>query len=545
MLVGRLPGCQTGGVLTVFEPQPGEPELPKVFPNPFDALGPHPLARRAAEALQAALEPEWTASGGKMFGVLVVRDAQGRVGFLRSFSGMLAGRWELETFAPPLFDRGARAAFEPEGDAVVKALLARRAALEASPERQALLAERAGLARRQEEEAQAQRRAHRERKAARHQRRRDGSADLAALARQSRADKAERKALERRHGAQARAVSEPLARIERRLEALDRLRRIVCGALMRRIHDTYVVESARGERRPLRALYDGREPPSGAADCAGPKLLSLAYGLKLEPLALAEFWWGPPPVSGGRVQGAFYPACQDKCGPLLPFMTQGLDVAPPRVFSPPGTSAPLGIVYEDPWLVVVDKPAGLLSVPGKDAGVSDSVLARLRARYPRASGPLLVHRLDMDTSGLLVAALDARTHTALQRQFLARRVEKRYVALVEGAPPHDEGAISFPIRVDLDDRPRQIHDPVHGRSAFTEWRLLERGPRSRVALFPRTGRTHQLRVHAAHPLGLNAPIVGDRLYGHPAERLMLHAESLALVHPVTRSALRVVSRCPF
>jgi tRNA pseudouridine32 synthase/23S rRNA pseudouridine746 synthase len=214
-------------------------------------------------------------------------------------------------------------------------------------------------------------------------------------------------------------------------------------------------------------------------------------------------------------------------------MLEGLRLTPPRAFAPPDVAAhALPIVFEDAWLVVVDKPCGLLSVPGKDASVTDSVLARLRARYPHATGPLLVHRLDLDTSGLLVAALDAETFADLQRQFAEREVRKRYVAWLDGLVQGERGTIDFPIRVDLDDRPRQIHDPVHGKPAVTEWQVLERrGTRTRVALFPLTGRTHQLRVHAAHPLGLGAPIVGDRLYGHEEARLHLHAEALTFRHP--------------
>jgi tRNA pseudouridine32 synthase/23S rRNA pseudouridine746 synthase len=316
---------------------------------------------------------------------------------------------------------------------------------------------------------------------------------------------------------------------------------------MKRIHDTYVVPNARGERRPLRALFAPGEPPSGAADCAAPKLLAHALTHGLRPLALAEFWWGAPPPSGGRVSGAFYAACRDKCGPLLPFMLDGLRIASPRAFSPPAVvTESLAIVFEDAWIVVVDKPRGLLSVPGRDASVTDSVLARLRARYPHATGPLLVHRLDLDTSGLLVAALDPRTHAALQRQFARREVQKRYVAWVEGHVRGERGTIDFPMRVDLHDRPRQIHDPVHGKSAVTEWQVLERsGERTRVAFFPRTGRTHQLRVHAAHPLGLGTPIVGDRLYGHQDVRLFLHAESLSFRHPETGRLVSFERRAPF
>jgi tRNA pseudouridine32 synthase/23S rRNA pseudouridine746 synthase len=546
--------------ITPFEPRSAPEALAGAFPSPFDELGPHVLARQAAEAMQAEFRAGFIApgiptamldgpEGGKMFGVLVVQRPDGRLGFLRSFSGMLAGRWEVEGFVPPLFDREARDRVEPAGEAVVKALFARAEALRTSEELVSLRTAHEAQEARHTEERAALRARHEEKRRKRHALRAELTerAALHALDQESRGDKAEWRRLEAAQQEEHRALAPRKARLERRLRALERLRWIVCRSLMKRIHDTYAVPNARGERRPLRALFAPGEPPSGAADCAAPKLLAHAYTHGLRPLALAEFWWGTPPPSGGRASGAFYAACRDKCGPLLPFMLEGLSIAPPRAFSPPAVVAEdLAVVFEDAWLVVVDKPQGLLSIPGKDASVTDSVLARLRARYPRATGPLLVHRLDLDTSGLLVAALDPRTHADLQRQFTRREVHKRYVAWVEGLVRGDQGTIDFPMRVDLDDRPRQIHDPVHGKSAVTRWQVLERrGGRTRVAFFPITGRTHQLRVHAAHPLGLGAPIVGDRLYGHPDDRLHLHAESLSFRHPETGQLVSFERPAPF
>jgi tRNA pseudouridine32 synthase/23S rRNA pseudouridine746 synthase len=247
------------------------------------------------------------------------------------------------------------------------------------------------------------------------------------------------------------------------------------------------------------------------------------------------------------VQGAYYPACKDKCGPLLPFLLQHLDVAPPRRFSPaPPPALTLPIVHADRWLLAVDKPHGLLSIPGRGEDAQDSVLSRLRTRHPEAEGPLLVHRLDLDTSGLLLAALDPGTHTALQHQFLRREIEKRYIAVLEGIPRGERGTISLPLRGDPHDRPRQIHDPLHGKVAITDWELLAvEGQRARVALFPRTGRTHQLRVHAAHPRGLGVAMVGDRLYGREDARLLLHAESLTFTHPATGTRMELLRTAPF
>ncbi|MEO6027251.1 MAG: RluA family pseudouridine synthase, partial [Candidatus Binatia bacterium] len=340
--------------------------------------------------------------------------------------------------------------------------------------------------------------------------------------------------------------------VDRRLAAFDRLRRLICRRLMQRIHDTYRVTNARGETGELRALYAPPVPPAGAGDCVAPKLLAWAFTLGLRPLALAEFWWGAPPAGGGRIAGAFYPACRDKCGPLLPFMLDGLDVAPPRRFEAPASATlDLPVLFADDWIVVVDKPHGLLSVPAKSGRPDDSVVARLGRTHP---GALLVHRLDLDTSGLLVAARDDATYATLQRQFLARTVEKRYAAIVAGPVAGNDGVIDLALRVDIDDRPRQIHDPVHGRSARTEWRrggpaTLRIGGQdlacTRIVFLPRTGRTHQLRVHAAHPQGLGVPIVGDRLYGHAGGRLMLHAEALTFAHPATGEQVTFRSPAPF
>jgi tRNA pseudouridine32 synthase/23S rRNA pseudouridine746 synthase len=219
--------------------------------------------------------------------------------------------------------------------------------------------------------------------------------------------------------------------------------------------------------------------------------------------------------------------------------------------APSWGDAPLGaehprVVFEDRWLVAVDKPCGMLSVPGRHARLRDSVATRLRARWPDATGPMIVHRLDLDTSGLLLAAKDPDTHAALQQRFARREVDKRYIGWLDGVVARDAGVIDLALRVDLDDRPRQIHDPIHGKPARTEFRVTDRtADRTRVALHPRTGRTHQLRVHAAHADGLGAAIVGDRLYGRAGERLLLHAEALGFVHPHTGARVDLVVDAPF
>ena len=558
--------ARVSALVTFFAPQPLPEAWPQVFPHPLDEVPPHGLAVHAANVLQAKLRLGFIAPalsttvlegprGGKMFGVLVVATPEGQVGFLAGFSGMLAGRWEVEGYVPPLFDQAARRAVEPAGEAVVKRLWAEAERLAAAPER----LEHARRLERFEARAESWRgrlrqwqlanRAERQRERARLQNTEEAerAVVLARLGQQSRADAARRKRLEAALAAARKKIQTQSVRLERRLRALERLRWLVCGRLMQQLHATYEVPAADGTSRGLRALFAPAEPPSGAGDCAAPKLLAFAHRQGLRPLALAEFWWGPPPPTGGRVAGAFYPACKRKCGPLLPVLLAGLPVSEPRRFAPPDRRrVPLEVVFEDDWLAVVAKPAGLLSVPGRDATVTDSVLARARVRWPSASGPLIVHRLDMDTSGLVVIPKNQQAHAELQRQFLARTVKKRYVAWLEGTVAGTSGEESFPLRVDLEDRPRQIFDPLLGKKAVTRWQVLERRiRRTRVGFFPETGRTHQIRVHAAHPLGLGAPIVGDRLYGHPGPRLLLHADRLAFFHPHTGAEVVFESPAPF
>ena len=540
--------------ITWFDPVPAA--VPASLASPFDPGEPHPLARRAADALIAELRGcarldagLQAPGGGKMFGVLVVAAPGGRVGYLRGFSGMLDGAWHVAGFAPPLFDAAARDAFWPAGQREIAEVDLALRTLAGDAETAALRATHAALAERHAAALAALRARHRDRRAARHAAR-DALGDAAdpaarhALDQASRGDTAEHRRLLAAHATERAATAGGLAAATAARAELERRRSDLSRDLMIHVHDSYVIPSARGERRPLRALFAPGEPPGGAGDCAGPKLLGHAYRLGATPLALAEFWWGAPPATGDRRAGRFYPSCRGKCGPLLPFMLDGLPHAAAPSFGAAAVAADEPrVVFEDRWLIVVDKPCGLLSVPGRDARLCDSAITRLRARWPEA---LAVHRLDLDTSGLLVAAKDPATHVALQRAFARREVDKRYVAWLDGRIAGDRGTIALALRVDLDDRPRQIVDPQHGKPAITDWQVVERtGARTRVHLVPRTGRSHQLRVHAAHPLGLGAPIVGDRLYGRGAARLALHAEALGFVHPHTQRRVQFERPAPF
>ena len=315
-------------------------------------------------------------------------------------------------------------------------------------------------------------------------------------------------------------------------------------ALQQWIFQQFKMRNALGEEQDLNdifAHYAHRNPPAGAGECAAPKLLQYAYLHGYQPLAMAEFWWGNSPKGEIRHHGHYYPSCRHKCEPILGFMLQGLSVEPNPLLTSVTDANLVTTIYEDDYIIVVNKPAGMLSVPGKTGQAS--VLSILQERYPDATGPLLVHRLDMDTSGLLLAAKDKDTHALLQQQFESRSVKKRYIALLDGIPQvAPKGFIRLPLRPDFDNRPLQMVDDEWGKPAVTRYEILgSTDTHTRVAFYPETGRTHQLRVHAAHPDGLNCPIVGDQLYGQAADFMHLHAESLEFRHPHTFQRIKLTS----
>ena len=332
------------------------------------------------------------------------------------------------------------------------------------------------------------------------------------------------------------------------IEALKEERKQRSIALQQWIFEQFRLRNARGEEQDIYSIFTQtahRNPPAGTGECAAPKLLQYAYLNNLQPLAMAEFWWGDSPKGEIRRHGHYYPACRHKCEPILNFMLQGLEVEPNPLLTSNTDATQLETVYEDDYLLVVNKPAGMLSVPGKTGQAS--VLTLLQERYPDATGPILVHRLDMATSGLLLAAKDKDTHALLQKQFEGRTVKKRYIALLEGIPQAEpKGFIRLPLRPDFDNRPLQMVCYEYGKPAVTRYEIMDtENNRTRMAFYPETGRTHQLRVHAAHPEGLNCPIVGDPLYGQPADRLYLHAERLEFRHPVTGQRLQIQKEAPF
>lgn len=312
----------------------------------------------------------------------------------------------------------------------------------------------------------------------------------------------------------------------------------------------YRLLNARGETKDLVEIWQDYHsaprirsryplPPGGTGDCCAPKLLQYAYLHHLTPVCMAEFWWGESPKSLIRHHGQFYPACRGKCKPVLTWMLQGLDVDPHTDAADAVHSEP-AIIYEDEAMVVLSKPAGMLSVPGKTD--DDSVAAWAQRRWP---GALLVHRLDMLTSGILLAAKTMEAYQQLQQQFIDRTVKKKYLAIVEGSPAKEHGIIDLPLASDPMNRPLQVVDLENGKRAITEYRVLQAGQHSLLALWPHTGRTHQLRMHCAHPEGLGCPIVGDELYGRKADRLYLQAQAISFVHPTTGKRMHFELPYPF
>jgi len=334
-------------------------------------------------------------------------------------------------------------------------------------------------------------------------------------------------------------AEENLKQLTAEIAALKKLRKDLSATLQNKLFDQYKFLNIKAISKSLRDIFKDTTqiiPPAGAGECAAPKLLHYAFKNQMKPLAMAEFWWGASPKSEIRKHQNFYPACQGKCQPILVHMLEGIDTDKNPLLINPAMGKTIDIVYQDDVMLVINKPAEFLSVPGKN--IQDSVYLRMKQSYPRATGPLIVHRLDMSTSGLMLIALSKEVHKSLQRQFIKRTVKKRYVALLDGLLTEDKGIIDLPLRVDLDDRPRQLVCYEHGRPAQTQWQVTERkNNQTRVYFYPITGRTHQLRVHSAHLKGLNTAIIGDDLYGNKADRLYLHAEYLEFHHPVTHKLM--------
>lgn len=534
-------------------------DLPERFTFPF-YYQPHPLCELAVKELQHHLETQtdWQhnfgltgdkeTAIGKMFGVLLVQNKQGEIGYLAAFSGKVAECNHLAHFVPPVFDMLEEGSFFRKGQDELSDLSEQIQYLGTNPKIAEYEAKLATEKESASEKIQVHRASMIEGRKDRKKRRIAAENTLNAedflkikesLSKESIQQKNQLRDLTLYWDDRIQKAVDELHHFTDELIALKQQRKDLSNSLQKQLFDNYRFLNKEGSYKNLRDIFQNTAqqiPPAGAGECAAPKLLHYAFKHDMKPLALAEFWWGESPKSEIRKHQHFYAACLGKCQPILEHMLEGMSIDDNPLLNNPAEGKTIDIVYQDDVMVIINKPAEFLSVPGKN--IEDSVYFRMKQSFPAATGPLIVHRLDMSTSGLMVIALNKEVHKNLQKQFINRTVKKRYVALLDGELKDEEGIISLPLRVDLDDRPRQLVCYDYGRLAETQWQVIERNDnKTKVYFYPKTGRTHQLRVHSAHVKGLNTPIVGDDLYGNKASRLHLHAESLDFNHPVTRELM--------
>ncbi len=519
---------------------------PERFTWPFHYV-PHALCRIAAQEVQEYIASQtiWheELSRGKMFGVLVVENSQKEIGFLAAFSGNLAGSNLHEYFVPAVYDMLQPDDFFRRGEVAISAINQRIKEIEQSPE---YSARHKDLIRRSEFLEQDIKLRIQQTKSEMEAMQSDESNHLCA-AWQSKMSSLNSyiQRLKTQYTREKRAIAEERQALSEILAPLKQERHARSAELQQQIFSQFRMLNARGEERDLCQIFaptKQQTPPAGAGECAAPKLLQYAYRNALTPLCMAEFWWGESPRGEVRQHGNFYPSCNSKCKPILLHMMQGLEVdANPLEQIKPAEPE---ILWEDDYIVAINKPEGMLSVEGK-SGVR-SVEAWAKERYPHASGPMIVHRLDQSTSGILLIAKDKDTHKALQEQFISHSIHKEYTALLEGVVAQKEGRISLPLKLDYEHRPRQMVSR-DGRSAVTEYKVLnEANGRTLIRFYPLTGRTHQLRVHSAHTNGLGCPIVGDDIYGYGGtERLHLHSSKILFTHPNSSERITISSEPPF
>lgn len=516
-------------------------EPPARFTYPMHYV-PHELCQiAAAEVMDYALNHEqWHDEllAGKMLGVLVVKDDDSALGFLAAYSGNLAHNGNNPYFVPHIYNLLEPQGLFHTGEAEITEINHRIEALEISQERKSLKEQLCTTLAQQKQEELAMRQAMETAKAERDKCRKNGNLTAeqeAQMVKESQFQKAELKRLKKRHRMEIEQIEQRMSDQEATINNLKAKRRAMSEKLQRQLFELFVVRNARGDSMDVATIFErhlNRLPPGGTGECCAPKLLQYAFLHSYKPMCMAEFWVGESPQGEVRHHGHYYPACRSKCLPLLEFMLQGLDVENNPLATNPDSDS-LKIIYEDKWIIVIDKPAGMLTVPGKDEDTT-SALQIVQHMQHKGKTAFEVHRLDQATSGLVVFAKTKEVQSNLRKQFEERTVSKTYLALLDGVPTKNEGTIDLPLRPNIDDRPRQVVDMENGKQAITKYQVLEqRGERTLVEFTPLTGRTHQLRVHASHPQGLNSPITGDMLYGTASDRLYLHAMTLSFTHPIT------------
>ena len=539
--------------------------LPEKFTFPF-YYQPHPLSEMAATALQNYLETQTdfdhnfgldaTQNGlviGKMFGVLVCQNEKGELGYLWAFSGKLANENHHDYFVPTVFDMLVDNSFFRKEEELLNAYNRKIEKLEISEDYIHEIENFKKTKIQAETELQNQKIRIKEQKLLRDERRIQiestlNQEELEAfnfqLSEESKKESILLKKMTKYWKLTLQTLEEKGLVFTKELLQLKEERKAKSAALQQKLFAEYSFFNQYKEKKSLGEIFNNN-PPSGAGECAAPKLLHYAFQYQLKPICMAEFWWGQSPNSEVRQHKQFYPSCKSKCEPILMgHMLQDIEMEENPFVMNHAEGKDIEIVYEDEVMLVINKPTEFLSVPGKT--ISDSVYARIREKYPEATGPLIVHRLDMSTSGIMLIAKNEATAVQLQSQFINRTIKKRYVALLDGLLEKSYGYIDLPLRVDLDDRPRQLVCHEHGKPAQTKWKTIEvKNGKTKVHFYPITGRTHQLRVHASHSLGLHTPIVGDDLYGTKADRLHLHAEYIQFEHPITKEVMEILVEAEF
>ena len=542
-------------------------ELPEKFTFPF-YYEPHLLAKIATTELQEYLENQTdfehnfglkstlnALAIGKMFGILVVVNEQNQIGYLAAFSGKLADKSLPEMFVPPVFNMRTEGSFYIKGELEIDAINRQLAVLKEDKTYLILKKQVKKVTKEIEDDLAFQRKRMKLSRTNRKAQKKKAIAILSATEFQELTEKLTQesynhqfflKELQEYYQAKVEEISKQFVLFEAKIAALKKERKEKSNYLQQTLFSKYAFLNRQKELKNLLDIFDNPaiNPPAGSGECAAPKLLQYAFANNLTPITMAEFWWGISPNANVRQHKNHYPACQGRCKPILAHMLKGVKMDANLLLENVSEKQELEVIYEDTVLIVVNKPAEFLSVPGKE--VKDSVYARIKEKYPSATGPLIVHRLDMSTSGILLLTKTKEANKCLQSQFINRTIKKRYVALLDGVLSKKSGKIKLPLRVDLEDRPRQLVDFTHGKPAETDWKIINKeNGKTRVHFYPITGRTHQLRVHAAHKNGLNIPIIGDDLYGIKKNRLHLHAEFIEFMHPSTNEKMTFTVEAPF
>lgn len=545
-----------------------EIKLPSKFTFPF-YYEPHALCKIAAKELQAYLLNQTDFSHnfglnaadnrmaiGKMFGVLVVQNEQGEIGYISAVSGMLGDKNQHERFVPPVYDILSKDSHYLNEKEHQKNIHHQIISIENDPAYVSLLLEKEEVEKKAAKDILEKKEDLKASKMGRDLRRRQAKSQLSVdefnlvqieLNKESLEAKQFFNNVNRYWRHTLGNIDDKLLNYNNHLAFLKTEQKNRSNKLQQYINEQYKFLNTKKEVKNLSQLFTETaigSIPAGSGECAAPKLLQYAFLNNLKPIAMAEFWWGKSPNKEIKKHEQYYPACQGKCKPILAHMLDGIEMDENPMLENTAIGKELETIFEDGHLIVLHKPAEFLSVPG--IHVQDSVYSRIKQQVKGISGPIIVHRLDMSTSGLLVLAKNKRAHQYLQKQFIERTVKKRYTALLSGKLNENSGVVNLPLRVDLDDRPRQLVCFEYGKPAETQWEVVERlAGVTKVHFYPISGRTHQLRVHAAHVNGLNASIVGDDLYGSKAERLYLHADTLEFTHPMTKERMKFHKKASF